>query len=223
VTIAEDLHALLINTGEKPPFVLVGHSLGGLYIINYTTRFPSDVAGLVLVDAAHPEQVERSRNLVPNLVDPTTPASYRLKVAFAWTGIMRADPGSWTGVPHQPPKDVQAAAAYAPSSVAAMLKEEDSAREAFAEAAVSHRLGDRPTFVLTGVGPIPNDMLLALNVSREQGTALQEMWKGLQDDEASWSSRSQHQIVTDTGHYIQFDRPEVVIAAVQSVVERVRR
>jgi pimeloyl-ACP methyl ester carboxylesterase len=222
VNIAEDLHTLLINAGEKPPFVLVGHSLGGLYIVNYTTRFPSDVAGLVLVDAAHPEQVERSSNLVPNLVDPTTPASYRLKVAFAWTGIMRTNRESSIGVPHQPLRDVQAAAAYAPSSVAAMLKEEDSMREALAEAGASHALGDRPTLVLTGVGPIPNDMLLALNLSREQGTALQDMWKRMQDDEASWSSRSQQQIIADTGHYIQFDRPDAVIATVRSVVASVR-
>ena len=66
-TIARDLHALLTNAGERPPFVLVGHSVGGLYVVTYTTTFPSEVAGLVLVESTHPEQVQRFKALVPAL------------------------------------------------------------------------------------------------------------------------------------------------------------
>lgn len=44
----------LIGAGEKAPFVLVGHSFGGLYAANYASRFPGDVAGLVLLDPTAP-------------------------------------------------------------------------------------------------------------------------------------------------------------------------
>ncbi|MGF6531255.1 hypothetical protein P3T20_002036 [Paraburkholderia sp. GAS206C] len=44
----------------------------------------------------------------------------------------------------------------------------------------------------------------------------------MQDDEATWSSRSQHQLVYDSSHYIQFHRPDLVINAVLSVVDTVR-
>ena len=44
----------LIGAGEKAPFVLVGHSYGGMYAANYANRFPKDVAGLVLLDPTAP-------------------------------------------------------------------------------------------------------------------------------------------------------------------------
>ncbi len=50
-TVASELHAQLHATGHAPPFVLVGHSLGGQYAYAYARRYPDDVAGLVLVDA----------------------------------------------------------------------------------------------------------------------------------------------------------------------------
>jgi pimeloyl-ACP methyl ester carboxylesterase len=46
-----DLHALLIAAGEPGPYVLVGHSVGGLITRLYTSSYPDDVAGLVLVDS----------------------------------------------------------------------------------------------------------------------------------------------------------------------------
>lgn len=53
-TIARELHTLLKNAGEKPPFLLVGHSYGGHYIKVFATLYPEDVAGLVFLDAPHP-------------------------------------------------------------------------------------------------------------------------------------------------------------------------
>jgi pimeloyl-ACP methyl ester carboxylesterase len=50
-TVASELHAQLRATGQAPPYVLVGHSLGGQYAYAYSRLFPDDVAGLVLVDA----------------------------------------------------------------------------------------------------------------------------------------------------------------------------
>jgi len=54
--IARDLHTLLNNAGEHAPYILVGHSLGGLYAILYAARYPRDIVGLVLEDSAHPDQ-----------------------------------------------------------------------------------------------------------------------------------------------------------------------
>ena len=55
-----ELHALLRETGEEGPYVLVGHSLGGLYSRVYAERYPEEVAGMVLVDSSHPDQFEGS-------------------------------------------------------------------------------------------------------------------------------------------------------------------
>jgi pimeloyl-ACP methyl ester carboxylesterase len=56
--VARDLHTLLLAAGERGPFVMVGHSLGGPYIMNFTRLYPQDVAGLVFVDASHPDQAK---------------------------------------------------------------------------------------------------------------------------------------------------------------------
>jgi pimeloyl-ACP methyl ester carboxylesterase len=52
---AADLHTLLEQAGEAGPYVLVGHSFGGLYAMIFAARYPDDVAGMVLLDASHPE------------------------------------------------------------------------------------------------------------------------------------------------------------------------
>ena len=57
--IAQELHTLLAKGGVGGPLVLVGHSFGGLYVRQYAALFPGEVAGLVLVDAAHPDQWAR--------------------------------------------------------------------------------------------------------------------------------------------------------------------
>lgn len=63
--IAAELHALLQRTGAKPPYVLVGHSMGGLYARVFAITYPSEVAGLVLVDAVHERQVIEFTRLDP--------------------------------------------------------------------------------------------------------------------------------------------------------------
>ena len=79
-----DLHTLLTKARIKSPYILVGHSLGGMNVRLYASQYPKDVVGMVLVDSAHeeetnrfealmtPEQVKRSRQLIssnPEAVD----------------------------------------------------------------------------------------------------------------------------------------------------------
>ena len=53
--ITQDLHALLVRLGLRPPYVLVGHSAGGLYIRSFARRYPKEIVGMVFVDAVLPE------------------------------------------------------------------------------------------------------------------------------------------------------------------------
>jgi len=56
--IVEELRGLLVNQGLTPPYVLVGHSLGGLYMQWYARHHPDEVAALILVDSTHPAQLK---------------------------------------------------------------------------------------------------------------------------------------------------------------------
>lgn len=58
--IARELHALLTSADIAPPYVVVGHSFGGLYVRAFTDLYPTEVVGMVLVDASHPDQWARS-------------------------------------------------------------------------------------------------------------------------------------------------------------------
>lgn len=59
-TIVEELRATLKRKGLAPPYVLVGHSLGGLYMQLFARRYPQEVKGLVLVDALYPRTVKKT-------------------------------------------------------------------------------------------------------------------------------------------------------------------
>ncbi|MGK5026041.1 alpha/beta fold hydrolase [Janthinobacterium sp. RB2R34] len=58
-TIAAQQRALLVQAGLKPPYILVGQGLGGLYQYVYARLYPQDVAGLILLDPTHPQQWQR--------------------------------------------------------------------------------------------------------------------------------------------------------------------
>lgn len=51
IDVARDLHTLLQVAGVRGPFIIVGHSLGGIFVRVYATLYPNDVEGMVLVDA----------------------------------------------------------------------------------------------------------------------------------------------------------------------------
>jgi hypothetical protein len=58
IHIVQELRAALLSEGKKPPYVLVGHSLGGLYMQLFAREYPQDVAALILVDSTHPKQLD---------------------------------------------------------------------------------------------------------------------------------------------------------------------
>ena len=89
--VSEDLHAALSKAGERAPFVVVGHSLGGPYALLFTGLYPSEVAGLVFVDASHPDQLERLRKATGNSMEAPT-GMLSAVAALSWTGIVRLVP-----------------------------------------------------------------------------------------------------------------------------------
>jgi pimeloyl-ACP methyl ester carboxylesterase len=220
-TVVADLHAALERAGERPPFVLVAHSLGGPYALIYARDYSTEVAGLVFVDASHPEQTERLNAVVPSNVSAELPV---LKVmnALSWTGVIHLFFEFYPPLPHEPEAVARAAAAYESRSFGGALKELESMDATLAEARTARSLGDRPLFVLTATAPLTEQQLKSLKITPEQGHRVQELWKAMQDEEASWSSRSRHELVPDSQHYIQFDRPDLVVAATRWVVETVR-
>lgn len=63
--IVDDLHQLLQAARLPPPYVAVGHSIGGIYVRKYAALYPSEVVGMVLLDSAHEEQFARVSQISP--------------------------------------------------------------------------------------------------------------------------------------------------------------
>ena len=217
--VSEDLHAALAKAGERAPFVLVGHSLGGPYALLFTGLYPSEVAGLVFVDASHPDQLDRLRKATGKSMEPPT-GMLSAVAALSWTGIIRLVPDGAS--PKLPPAAVAAAGAYTSTSLGPTLDELKALAATFQAAGQYRQLGARPLVVLTAMAPMSDDVLKSAGLTRDQGDRMRVAWKGLHDDEATWSTHSRHELVPDATHYIQLDRPDVVIKAVREVVAAVR-
>jgi pimeloyl-ACP methyl ester carboxylesterase len=218
--IAGDLHKALQIVGEQGPYLMVGHSLGGPYLMSFANQFGAEVAGLVFVDASHPDQQRRLKEATGQPVAESM-AGPKLLAALAWTGLPRLVARS-VGHAKAPAQANAAMRAYLPRSLRPMLDELGAIDQTFSEAGALHSLGDRPLIVLTAAAPFAPADLEALKLTREQGQRMQAVWFELHDDEASWSSQGRHIRLEDAHHYIQFDRPDAVIEAIREVVESVR-
>jgi pimeloyl-ACP methyl ester carboxylesterase len=206
---AVDLHLALEKAGERPPYVLVGHSAGGINVLIYTRKFGTEVAGLVLVDASHPEQWVRLKNELG--MDPPSPSPFlRVVKSLAWTGLVRLtspkpDPAA--------PKAMRTIAAYTPTSLAGALDEMASDAETFKAADGAKAIvGTRPLYVLTAGMPPP-----------DVPADFEAVWQKLQNEEVTWSPNSEHQVLADSHHYIQLEQPERVVGAVRWTVDRLRQ
>jgi pimeloyl-ACP methyl ester carboxylesterase len=217
--VAADLHKALEAAQEAGPYVMVGHSMGGPYIMNFTKLFGTEVVGLVFVDASHPDQMLRMREA--GLKVPGPSLQLRLTAALAWTGLPRILQSA-----HDDPKDPElirtVAARFEPDSLRAVVEEAQATGDTLREAGAFRSLGDRPLVVLTALAPLSRGALETLHISEEEGRRVTKTWLALQNDEASWSRRSTHEVLSDSSHYIQFDRPDAVIAAVHKVVVEAR-
>lgn len=221
--VADDLHAALTTAGEHPPFVMVGHSLGGPYIMTYTKYYGDEVAGLVMVDASHPDQLQRMAAVAPAAANPEAVLGpIKIASALSWAGVARLATSRTPRMPNQSEGAARAVSAYATHSLPGALKEMIALSAVFNEAGTLRQLGDRPLFVLTAMKPMTDAERATLELTPEKGREFKALWKAMHEEEASWSARSQHRVLDDAGHYIQYDRPDVVIAAVRSVVDSVR-
>lgn len=199
--IVSELHTLLTNAGIKPPYVLVGHSFGGLNARLYTNQFPEEVAGIVLVDSTHEDNPFRPTLLI------------RAGLFTAPLGIPRLF--SQNFVSENP---IFAGNSKYPSSyraIATSTKYLNTVRREYAAADESWSQGRSSKKSL-------EDRPLVVLFARFNHEAYL-VFEKLQMELAQRSTEGKLIIVENSGHHIQHDQPEVVIDAVREVVEAVRR
>jgi pimeloyl-ACP methyl ester carboxylesterase len=207
--IATELHALLQAAGIATPYVLVGHSVGGFNVRLYASLYPTEVAGMVLVDASHPSQLER---LPPGIKDME--ADWMRKAEFTEYTMPFGIPRLLGQCDDDPA--VRAAACNWHTAVAAVA-ELKSFPESAAQTAATGSLGDIPLLV---VSHDPNKRLGSFPAGIAKPA--NEAWEKMQEELAHLSTRGTQVVAAGSSHDIQFDRPDVVIEGVRGVVEQLR-
>jgi len=221
--VAADLGRLLDASGELGPYVMVGHSLGGPYALVFTSTRPADIAGVVFVDASHPDQQARLTPAIGDALERGR-SMMALAQAMATVGVLRM---FMTPAPEQfpgfPPEKLAIAGAFQPQGFTAVVAEAEALERSMAQAQAVTDLGDRPLVVLTALRPMTEGERAQMKLTEAQGLAMRAIWDTLHVEEARFSSAGRQVRVPDAGHYLQFDRPDLVIAAVREVVDSVRQ
>jgi pimeloyl-ACP methyl ester carboxylesterase len=201
----EELHALLQRAKIEGPYVLVGHSFGGYNVRLFASRYPSEVAGVVLVDASHEDQWRR---FPPEVVEAGRRMQEQLREAAE-----RAERGQRNGpvVPNLP-----AAVASRPAWYRARYEEYRSVEESAAELRAVDRHLTVPLVVITGGRQAPS------GATREVRAEMRRVWDELQAELAGLSSEGTRVVARRSGHAVHRDQPKVVAAAISGLVQGVR-
>ena len=209
-----EVHTALRKAGINGPYVLVGHSLGGLVARLYAGRYPDEVAGMVFVDHAYYSSA-MSHLTVPSdaKVPPTSlPPQEPLILSPGSPGPvaigMESDP-NFTKLPSRD-QELHLWAMSQARDQAALQNNSLVGRECATQADAitnehSHLLGDKPL----------------VDVSTNENHSPE--YAKLQSELLSLSQNSKQIVAENSGHFVIIDRPDVVIDAISQVVQSVRK
>jgi pimeloyl-ACP methyl ester carboxylesterase len=224
--VVDDLHAAL-NAGPIPgPYVLVGHSLGGIEARLYAQRWPKEVVGMVLVDTSPAGEglIDENQPGFDEVIGRESYAADMLHCAFlVANGPLDPSRPEYNGCSAALPSDTPAAfrtispqfftAYYFADKVSLM-----SSVYTHRYDSVDHRrLGAMPLVVLSteyswGKSGTPAGVWFHRSYSK--------IWIALHEALAHLSSRGVHRIIKGSGHEIQLDKPQAVIDAVDEVLRQ---
>jgi pimeloyl-ACP methyl ester carboxylesterase len=224
--IADELRVLLNRAGEAPPYVLVGHSFGGLVMQVFAARYRRDTAALVLVDPAHPEdwvtpapkeqlKIDRGARLCRQGAVAARLGLARMAAALVGAGAISparalaklVSRGGWSVEDEgilapiwKLPPEVRRPLRYLwshPKFFAALGSQIES---------ICVSAGEALEAAAPGYGALPLVTISSTNPS--------EYRQRQQDALARLSTRGQHIVASNSGHWIPLDQPEVVIQVI---------
>jgi pimeloyl-ACP methyl ester carboxylesterase len=222
VAISSDLHALLKRAGVPAPYVFAGASFGGLNSRVYGGLYPNEVAGMILIDSAHEDELRRGPKFVLGRTAPRF-LWHPLQMAFetvAFVGLLRLTQSSPTQskVPSQMTREeIIEALRQQPKSVVGNVSAGIVLPESFAEGSSVTRIGDFPLIVLTA-GQALDFGDAELN---REAAAYQQVWiHEIQPKLVGLSSHGRQIVVPNANH--GSIPQELIISSIHEVVMEVR-
>jgi len=216
--IVRELHSLLDHAGVQRPFVLAGHSAGGLYVREYAREFPDEIAGAALIESSSPHQIDELPGFRADYEQDKRDAKYelwedRLRIWSGWERILgrcevsAKDFGQWTGQ--------YDAMACRLGYVDTDESELDYFEESSKQAGKLTSLGNIPLVVITRDANVREGMTLG-------GVAQIPVWQAEQESSKSLSSLSWRVIAHNSGHMVPHDRPDLIISQLRLLINYLR-
>lgn len=199
--IAADLHTLLRRAGVPAPYVLAGHSFGGLYVLAFADRYPDEVAGMVLVDSTAPAAPGTSTAADGSGEPDALRRISALTSAAARFGLGRVYAQmSYGELPVQSRDELRASTATA-STLRSTIDEYAQASASVREAAALRDFGHKPLVVLTA------------------GVGSNAAWSTAQQRLAELSSNTVHRVVDGATHEALVADREYAAITSQAIVD----
>ncbi|WP_339851953.1 alpha/beta hydrolase [Paenibacillus sp. FSL W7-1088] len=209
-TVADELHELLEVSGQKPPYVLVGHSLGSLETLRFAQKYPDEVQGIVMIDGGSPEHYANDTSDTASVIGGFM-NQFRIK-----TGLLRLSLQSDAVV------EASNANRNELKLVPDNLKKLDTT-------ALLHNYGNANTVdelremsanakvVVDNKKPFPFPLTI---LTADYFGASEPEWDKTQAEFTSWSEHSKHVTVKDTEHYIHQYHPDLVANEILELVKK---
>lgn len=222
-TIAKELHALLTQAQELGPYLLVGHSFGGVNIRMFNHLFPEEVAGLVLVDSPSEESLNselwmsvwRPLKIESSLALSAARFVVRLGIVrlispdiFKNTNFSEAD------------KAAIKSGMFSKNTMMAAIDEFQSFVQSLSETRKSTgSLANKPLTVIEAGKIKPNDYYIFFGSEAEAKT-MKEEWHSYQKNLAKLSLRSTYLIAHESAHRVPYEQPEIIVSAIEKMIEK---
>jgi pimeloyl-ACP methyl ester carboxylesterase len=223
--IVADLHELLHRADERPPYVLVGHSMGSFDVRLFADQYPDELAGMVLVDPSSEAEWTRFAAILPRLA--TIDATEQLPIYRRCGSAARRhelEPGTPAARECVPPANPAFGSAL--NATLRQFARRDYTWQAMESELASENPTDRdelrrfqrgcgtmPLIVLTGGAQFKQFQRL-IGLSDAQVIAAQRTWSAMHDELAACSSRGVNRQVPNAGHDIPRRQPRAVADAV---------
>lgn len=214
--VATELHSLLSRSGLDGSIILVGHSLGGLFVQYYAKTYPQQVVGIILVDSVHPEQSLRTEEDARKKYEGNLRALALTTRILAPTGLLRLSGQSVTSIADKLPGELQFMAKY--------LGFQSKAYRALDGEMASFQQSQSQ---VQNAGPLPNVPLAVVSSTLVENfppgfsaDTIKPTWDELQAD-LSKSATMPQVIAAESGHYIHIDQPELVLQTIMEMVNTI--
>lgn len=218
--VVASLQELLKAADVGGPYVLAGHSLGGILVRVFATSWPQDVVGLVLVDSSHEGQRPRLPAEMWTMLEGYQLMLRRMRLVAPF-GLLRFT--AMDDISGYLPDSLRAtgtALGHRSHTIDTVHREWTLFNTSQFEVLEPGYFSAMPLFVLTRGKPVSDAE--APGLSTETRQEFSRSWNELQQELAALSSNSARVIAENSEHYIMIDQPELVVDAVQRVVEAAR-